>query len=911
MQTTNPEILGEAGANPKARFHYMFQREVEEHDQDLEKKYDEDLNTTLIFSGLFSAVASAFIIDIQSELSPDYEQANNVLLEMLLNATTGTLPPNSAASIPRWNGPDPVVVQVQCILYATLCAALLAAFLAMLGKQWLSRYKENETRGSAADRSRLRERKLTGIGTWKLHLVLESLPLILQFALFLLGFALSRYLWEVNSSVSSAVIAFTGFGFLFYLSIVTASVFSFDCPFQTPFSLLIRYAVRLTTPYLRNLRHTFGSIRQSLQPGVQQAGIGLPLSIFTVSRGHDSRTALTPITTQPPWPITPLFVQGNDLEGDRLDAKCVNILFEMSTDIDVVVSNMDFIPEIIWHGGIKDVPRKRIYDILIDCFDFSGADPVVVPKSRSVAYLSARAFVHIELQRRCIVQYEDHERNSWEALCANHRPLLSANNRFDPDLEAVLFMVDMALGYNNGFSWAESKMTLPHRAWMSHVLLYHACHERQVPEVVLDFVENSLSLESTSNAVIADCFFIIGLTIGVSFHVNDILVKDKRSDLNLPWALSSADPSPSSYEMGAIIGSVFEAFERIFSSDSVQNLSAIRALQLATLISGFGVCDVSYRLFKTIMALDLLTDEHWEASRLAIYAAFHHWEYVANPGNPKEILKFLDYHVCFLGAEEEHDSYIMSALIPLVRFDGPDLLTFGCARDFDWTSPSFVRGVCSMMEPRRLPSLKAKDLYLVALLSDSWFHGSAPALKPEDMSKFCEGIASHMDKISHVPLPRKAAVTVLFGMLCSPEWRRHIPTRFWRVLAYCTQAYNTESARWCLQNAIELLEFTRGLPDGEGLKWWCGTLWLCYNKLDTTVRDEVKQIAAVMLRDDGLSDLNLYLSLMQEELKRIQQELNALPDETIGRGPPGREIQARLITMEGNYDQLARIAGRR
>jgi hypothetical protein len=132
-------------------------------------------------------VASAFIIDIQSELSPDYEQANNLLLEMLLNATTGTLPANSVASIPRWTGPDPVIVQVQCILYATLCATLLAAFLAMLGKQWLSRYKENETRGSAADRSRLRERKLTGIETWKFHFVMESLPVILQCALVLLG----------------------------------------------------------------------------------------------------------------------------------------------------------------------------------------------------------------------------------------------------------------------------------------------------------------------------------------------------------------------------------------------------------------------------------------------------------------------------------------------------------------------------------------------------------------------------------------------------------------------------------------------------------------------------------------------------------------------------------------------------
>jgi hypothetical protein len=47
----NPEIFWTIGTNryQKARFYYMFQREVQEHDRDLEKKYNEDLNTTLIF----------------------------------------------------------------------------------------------------------------------------------------------------------------------------------------------------------------------------------------------------------------------------------------------------------------------------------------------------------------------------------------------------------------------------------------------------------------------------------------------------------------------------------------------------------------------------------------------------------------------------------------------------------------------------------------------------------------------------------------------------------------------------------------------------------------------------------------------------------------------------------------------
>ena len=45
-------------------------------------------------------------------------------------------------------------------------------------------------------------------------------------------------------------------------------------------------------------------------------------------------------------------------------------MFAISTDADVITSIINFIPEIVWHSGIKDVPLKRIYDILTDCFDF-------------------------------------------------------------------------------------------------------------------------------------------------------------------------------------------------------------------------------------------------------------------------------------------------------------------------------------------------------------------------------------------------------------------------------------------------------------------------------------------------------------------------------------------------------------
>ena len=486
-------------------------------------------------SGLFSAVTSAFIIDLQSELKPDYEQMNNTLLEMLLNATTGTLPAGSAASVPRWTGPDPVVVQVQCIFYATLSVTLLASFLAMLGKQWLNRYRRNGTRGSNTDRSRVRERKVTGIENWKFHAVMQSLPLILQCALILLGFALSRYLWELNRSVSSVVIGFTCFGFLFYLLIVTASVFSFECPFQTSLSLFIRFLIDLTLPYLQKSQQTFGPKQGPPGPGAVGPQLALPLLMNDPDSEHDLEANATAPDMMPATihPIFPLFPQEIGAESDKLDARCTTRLLVMTTDPDVVIPIMDFIPEIIWHGGITDVPLKSIYSILMDCFDFSGPNPVAIPKLRDITYLSARAFAHIVLQRRCITQSTEDEREVLQALCAGHPLLSSTDYGPDSDLKTALFAVDMTLWYDGKFSWEQTSMTPPHHAWMSHVLLCRAWREEgSLSEVVMAFVENSMSLRLPSDVVIADCLLIIGLMIGVPVHPNDITVRDKRLDLN-------------------------------------------------------------------------------------------------------------------------------------------------------------------------------------------------------------------------------------------------------------------------------------------------------------------------------------------------------------------------------------------
>ena len=161
-----------------------------------------------------------------------------------------------------------MIVQVQALLFASLTASLFSAFLAMLGKQWLNRYASVDMRGSAIERSRNRQRKLDGIVSWYFDNVMESLPLMLQVALLLLGCALSRYLWEINMTVALVVIGVTSFGVLFYLFIVIAGVVFASCPYQTPGAHILRHildALRLIfrhIPYFpHRIRDTFHRIR--------------------------------------------------------------------------------------------------------------------------------------------------------------------------------------------------------------------------------------------------------------------------------------------------------------------------------------------------------------------------------------------------------------------------------------------------------------------------------------------------------------------------------------------------------------------------------------------------------------------------------------------------------------------------
>ena len=264
-------------------------------------------------------------------------------LKILIHAANNSLFPDANPSSAAWTGPPPEIVTVQAILYASLATSFLAAFLAMLGKQWVNRYIQNRG-GSAAEKSRNRQRKLDGLEEWRFHLIIESLPVMLQIAMLLLGCAMARYLWAISRTVAYVIVFFAAFGVTSYISFTIAAVGYHACPYRTPLSIPIQALVKIISR--RALRR--------LSPGVRSALRNLG---FIPGAPVDAARPPPAVTEPRNWNFGEI---PDDMMVCRGDAHCISWMFRSATDGDVIFRTAQFAADMILYPEIADVLEPRI-----------------------------------------------------------------------------------------------------------------------------------------------------------------------------------------------------------------------------------------------------------------------------------------------------------------------------------------------------------------------------------------------------------------------------------------------------------------------------------------------------------------------------------------------------------------------
>ncbi|KZV97118.1 hypothetical protein EXIGLDRAFT_578019, partial [Exidia glandulosa HHB12029] len=102
--------------------------------------WSETLDVLLIFAGLFSAVATAFVIESYQFLQPDNAAYTAAALYILVTATNNSTgialpaPPDLGfkSSASRW---------INGLWFTSILLALTVAFLTILVKQWITEYR--------------------------------------------------------------------------------------------------------------------------------------------------------------------------------------------------------------------------------------------------------------------------------------------------------------------------------------------------------------------------------------------------------------------------------------------------------------------------------------------------------------------------------------------------------------------------------------------------------------------------------------------------------------------------------------------------------------------------------------------------------------------------------------------------
>lgn len=177
-------------------------------------------------------------IDVRGKLGPNPADTPTAYIEAIPKKLQTPSSTGDSVTLRAWTGPSSADVTVSILLYASLSASPFTAFLAMHGKQCLNRYARRQG-GLAAEGCEDRQQRFSGLPRWPLGIVIESLPVLLQFSPLLPGAALSRFFWDANRASAPITAGFTVYYVLYYACIVIAGTLSSKCPFQTPLSLIL------------------------------------------------------------------------------------------------------------------------------------------------------------------------------------------------------------------------------------------------------------------------------------------------------------------------------------------------------------------------------------------------------------------------------------------------------------------------------------------------------------------------------------------------------------------------------------------------------------------------------------------------------------------------------------------------
>ncbi|PSR73256.1 hypothetical protein PHLCEN_2v10871 [Hermanssonia centrifuga] len=156
-------------------------------------------------------------------------------------------------------------LSINVLWFASLTLAVVTASFGILVKQWLREYMEIETSRGAKARLRVRQFRVTALDDWKVFDIAAILPLLLQFSLGLFFVGLCFFSWSVHPTIGRTTTSIvSAWSFFFSFAIIAPSA---RCPYKTA---LLKKPMRVLRRCISNYhttRHIYlGPVKESGAP---------------------------------------------------------------------------------------------------------------------------------------------------------------------------------------------------------------------------------------------------------------------------------------------------------------------------------------------------------------------------------------------------------------------------------------------------------------------------------------------------------------------------------------------------------------------------------------------------------------------------------------------------------------------
>ncbi|KAL0566374.1 hypothetical protein V5O48_015642 [Marasmius crinis-equi] len=189
----------------------IVMKEVIDIDDEQLKGWKEDIDTLLVFAGLFSAVVTAFTIESYQWLSDDPQDTTVALLtqisQQMSNQTITPVKPFQAT---------PSNVRINTFWFLSLIIALIDALFGLLCKQWLREHRRQARTRTPEEALALHWLRRKSLEIWHVPTFIAALPMLLELALFLFFAGLLELLWSRHPIPFSIVIVVVGLAILIY-----------------------------------------------------------------------------------------------------------------------------------------------------------------------------------------------------------------------------------------------------------------------------------------------------------------------------------------------------------------------------------------------------------------------------------------------------------------------------------------------------------------------------------------------------------------------------------------------------------------------------------------------------------------------------------------------------------------------